>query len=723
MKGIVAFVLMGAILASAAPKLDNPLWETWEDTPMIRQWKELVAKEAWKNNTIGLDHEVPVPWTPLKVEGTSVSVWGRSFAFAGASLPVQLVSQEEEILASPVRFSALIDGKWVHSEPGTGKITERYPDYAVYVGATSVAGIPLKTRFTIEFDGFTWGEFEIGASSDGGKITRLALEFPLKRSVAEYYLKPSDTFAKQSIRDRWGKVEKDGKIGALNPGWSSMFTLANEKNGISFCSEGIAGWLSRKFDRRVEYLVGEKEVVARFNFIDNPPQGKSISTRVELGFNLLPYRPLNRKLMADFIYAWDASGWAYDEIVKSPSSAVRIVSPYFQGLDEIAKRPRRGDSCAPASIPIPRNPERFMNFLKKVRTDKPGTRIVYYTVGDLHADYDPVFIDNSDAWKGSGEKLDVESVYAYLRKKRGFLRRNCGWNRDYQDYKVFLHVYWAKQLGLDGYYWDDQVYTSCVNPEHKEHVRLDCNGKSLNLRPVRAYREMAKRIYKAIKKENPNAVFIGHAYPPWVPFSDLVIDGEVLRRLAGDKQYYTRFLKPEDCAHFYFSSRVDGSAKSLLPEYFGDYYTGPGAPKATCAMLSFLWMTDMSVWFQGCNAKVLLNRFIHPRGAFGVHDAEYLPYHRQTIAVPDGENVYCTIFRKKDKALLVVSNWNQEPVKGALTLNLAKLFAGMDSGALGRLAAVVADTRTPVEVQRTTGTSAKVEYDIPGEDFLLLEIQ
>ena len=560
----------------------------------------------------------------------------------------------------------------------------------------------------------------------GVNLTRLALDFPVRREVAEYFLKPSDTFSKQSVRDRWGKVECSGKIGVLNPGWSSIFTLGNEKVGISFCSEGIGGWLSKRFDRRVEYLVNEGEVMARFNFIDNPPQGKSLPTKVELGFNLMPYRPLNRKLMADFIYSWDASGWAYDEIVKSPSPAIRIVSSYFVGLDEVAKRPKRSDSCAPAAIPVPRNPERFMEFMKKLRIDKPGTRIVYYTVGDLHTDYDPVFIDNSDAWKGSSEPLDVETVYAFLRKQRGRLRRNCGWNREYQDYKVYLHTYWAEKLGLDGYYWDDQVYTSCINPEHKEHALKDCNGKPLNRRPIRAYREMAKRIYKALKKRNPNAVFIGHAFPPFVPFSDLVIDGEVLRRLAGDKQYYTRFVKPEDCAHFYFSSRVDGSAKSLLPEYYGDFYTGPGAPKATCAMLSFLWMTDMSVWFQGCNAKVLLNRFVHPRGAFGVHEAEYLPYHRQKMALPDSKNVYCTVFRKKEKALIAVSNWNQEAAKGTLTINLGELFPGKSAEALRQLHAFEGDTQSPLKMSplsaETTPVS-RVEYEIPAEDFFLLEIR
>ena len=724
--GFPVIASLAALSAFAAPRPDSPLWQTWEDTPMIREWKEIVAKEAWKGNTIGIDHEVPPPWIPLKIDGSSVAVWGRNFVFDGKALPAQLVSQGDNILSAPARFSALVGDKWETSAPGTGKFTETYPDRAVYVGETSVAGIPVKTRFTVEFDGFTWCEFEFGNAPEGVKIQRLTLDFPIRREIAVNFIKPSDDFTRKAVRERWGQVEKDGKLGALNPGWTSVFALGNEKVGISFCSEGVDGWLAKKFDRRVEYLVADKVVTARFNFIDDPPEGKGPATKIEMGFNILPYRSLDRKLLANFIYAWDASGWAYDEIVKSPSPAVRIVSSYFVGLDEVAKRPRRGDSCLPAAIPIPRSPERFQDFLRKARTDKPGTRIVLYTVGDLHTDYDPVFIDNSEAWKGATDKLDEETVYAFLRKKRGVLRRNCGWNRDYQDYKVFLHVYWAEKLGFDGYYWDDQVYTSCINPEHREHLKLDCNGKLLVKRPVRAYRELAKRIYKAIKKRNPDAVFIGHGYPPFCPFSDMAIDGEVLRRLSGDKQFYTRFVKPEDCAHFYFASRVDGSAKSLLPEHFGRYYTGENAPEATDALLSFMWMTDLSVWIHGCSGRVLLNRFIHPRGAFGVHDAEYLPYLRQKIAIAEAENVYCTIFRKDNKALIVVSNWNQTAAKGTLTINLGELFPKKSTGELYHLKAYRCEDQTPLKMSllpAEAACAAEMDFDISGENFLLVEIK
>ena len=121
-----------ALSLSAAPVTDSPLWKTWADTPMVREWKELVAKEAWKGNKIGLDHDVPPPWTPMTVKGATVGMWGREWNFADEALPRQIVSQGEELLAAPIRFAVEIDGKWTFSAPGSGKIVSTFPDQVVY---------------------------------------------------------------------------------------------------------------------------------------------------------------------------------------------------------------------------------------------------------------------------------------------------------------------------------------------------------------------------------------------------------------------------------------------------------------------------------------------------------------------------------------------------------------------------------------------------------------
>ena len=52
----------------------------------------------------GASAAVPRPWTPVKVDGETVSVWGRDYAFASNALPVSVKTQGRELLAGPMRI-------------------------------------------------------------------------------------------------------------------------------------------------------------------------------------------------------------------------------------------------------------------------------------------------------------------------------------------------------------------------------------------------------------------------------------------------------------------------------------------------------------------------------------------------------------------------------------------------------------------------------------------
>lgn len=727
-KSIFAAVLIGAMQISAAPTpADSPLWQVWDNSsPMIQEWQKLMQDEAWKDNTVGIDHTVPHPWTEVKSDAGKISVWGRDYIFDGKALPTQLTSQGVKMLASPVRFVALVNGKWETSAPGSGKIVESHPDQVIYQGETTLAGMKIKTRFTIEFDGFVWMEYTIGKRD--AKVERVALEFPLNRDIAQWYRKQSEGFTSKAIKDRWGKLTGNKTLGPLYPGWATDFCLHNDKVGIDFTCEGHAKWLVKDLKRRSEWIVSDKEVIVRFNFIDNPPQGMVGRTKIDLGFNMMPFRPLDRELMSRFIYSWEADlePHKYKDIVTMPYPPVRIISPYYWGLEAAAKRKSFHDGCAPYAIPAPRNPEKFIDYLKKLRTDRPGTRVVYYAVGDLHTEADPVFIANAEDWKGGPDKLDQDTVYGLISKRRGVLRKSCGLTKDFRDYKVFCLTWWADKVGLDGFYWDNQSFTACNNPNHPHHAAYDCYGRKIMMKPILQYREVAKRIYKTIKKNNPNAVFIGHETPPYSPFNDMVIDGEVLRRIAGDKQYYTRFVAPEDYNSVLFNSHIDGTAKSLLPEYAGKFHVGPESVPATNAMLAMLWMSDLNVWISTCNGEILRSRFVRPRAEFGIHDSEFIPFDKHEMAFVEVDKVYCTVFRKKDKVMVAVTNYNQTPVKDTLVVDLAALFPHLSTGDLYNIKAYDGESHAPVKMELAPSVEAclaEIPVEVGAENFRIFEFK
>ena len=59
--------------------------------------------------------QVLSPWTDLVVQATEqvvdVNIWGRIYNFAKAPLPTGILTQGEDVLASPIRLVGAVDGK------------------------------------------------------------------------------------------------------------------------------------------------------------------------------------------------------------------------------------------------------------------------------------------------------------------------------------------------------------------------------------------------------------------------------------------------------------------------------------------------------------------------------------------------------------------------------------------------------------------------------------
>ena len=47
----------------------------------------------WENNDLGMDHRVPAPWTPVKVNEKVLEIWGRNYIFGETLFPRQITSQ------------------------------------------------------------------------------------------------------------------------------------------------------------------------------------------------------------------------------------------------------------------------------------------------------------------------------------------------------------------------------------------------------------------------------------------------------------------------------------------------------------------------------------------------------------------------------------------------------------------------------------------------------
>ena len=55
----------------------------------------------WYDNTIGITDKAPKPFTPVKRQDNTISVWGRSYAFGKRLFPEQIATQGGAMLAGP----------------------------------------------------------------------------------------------------------------------------------------------------------------------------------------------------------------------------------------------------------------------------------------------------------------------------------------------------------------------------------------------------------------------------------------------------------------------------------------------------------------------------------------------------------------------------------------------------------------------------------------------
>ena len=698
--------------------------ETWEGPWLGGDL--LDGRTPWVGNKLGLDHRVPVPWTAMAVADGAVSCWGRQTVFDGKALPQQVMTQGMPLLTRPITLSATgMGGGLEAADAGRGQVVEQHADRVVWHGRLEAGGVAVQTETEVEFDGFTWLTLTVGPAPQA-KLKRLALDFPLQPYAAKYYVKSFEGYAPRLLKDTWGRVERSRRLKL------QAFTLSNEERGISFSAEGALGWRLERRDRQVEWIKSEDEVLVRFNMIDLfIPRPVTEKRTISLGWNAMPVKPMPRDFRRYLITTIGGEPERYKDLFDTGMTVLGIRLTSFLPEDLRRKyaieRPDAFASYVPIDTPRPYEVNGFKRYMTAFRSlGKHGQgRITIYTVGNHHNILDPVFVRSWAEWSGAGGVLN-DGVLEKVRGSKGQTpgsRRLCGWSRSFIDYKVWFMTHWLRELGLDGYYYDNQTFNVCQNPAHKHHQFTDERGRTLNVRPLLMYRQMAKRIYREIKRSNPQSIILGHGCSPMYPFVDVAIGVEFLHKLAGDKAYYTAFLTAEDCRGPFLNGHPLGIPFLWLPEHRGRYQYGPESAKSTRAMLSLLWLTDSSYWVAWSNFDVL-RKDAAVRGQFRIWEADWIPFWRQELAQADKEGIHIPVYRKRDSALLVMSNpGKQSHERMTVSVNVTELFPRVPD--FGNLRAKDAETGAELPMKRWLSmdqTVADITLSLPDQDYRLVTL-
>jgi len=165
---------------------DNELWR--------------LSRLRWLDSTIGLDDEPVAPYTPLEVQGRTVSCLGRRVRFADTGLPESIRSEFaktgdvgrgkgglREILAGPIALVAETADGVVPWSGGSAEIRKTAPGAVTAASHSRGGPIEMTCRAKMEFDGYINYRVAIAASRPID-VKDIRLEIPLRRDVATYMM-------------------------------------------------------------------------------------------------------------------------------------------------------------------------------------------------------------------------------------------------------------------------------------------------------------------------------------------------------------------------------------------------------------------------------------------------------------------------------------------------------------------------------------------------------
>lgn len=606
---------------------------------------------AWLGNKLGVNHSVPSPWTPLKVEKNSVGAWGREIKLAGSGFPEQIINQNKPMLVAPISLKVdLGDKKLVNFKHGKLEKLNSFDDEAVFKGVSTLNDIIVTTKATVEFDGFIKFELNISAKP-GVKVKRLMLDCPFRPDlIGPYYISPFRGYSPSLIFDTWGSIKTQRGFKFYN-----YFTLAGTELSMNWSAESPEGWRLQKRKRALEVIPSEDEFLFRVNFIDAfAPVEIGQSRKIVFALQPGPFRPALKDWRKYTALWWEPKPKRVAEVVETGLKPMVCLWPfstkgtaYKKHLPEYSRASRKA-----FNIPLPENPIQFREWIKETKS-AGGLVMPYINTDDFELLWGPGSGKFREEWAGKAlpEEIEKETPNGF-HPRHGFAV--CYWSDSWEDYYVYTLVNAMKNYKYDGYYCDNTGCRACSNPNHPDSHKafLDEDRRTWNRTPIFKTRNFYKRIYKAVKEANPNAVFFVNGGTSPFGFWDFRLTAEYLNRIGGEIKW-TEFATPEQIKGPFFRGQQFGVMKLGYPVCIGKNNGRDGVS----AMLSVLVMGDtVDFWEIMCHLPTLME-FDKLKASFKIWNAVWVPYWKSgDYMSSDKKDVYLTLYKKENEALLFISN-------------------------------------------------------------------
>lgn len=593
----------GAVLASTAERFAKP------------------GPPVWSGNELGTEDEVLPPWTPLKADkgARAFECWGREYEF-GTFLS-HCRASGEELLAGPLRLEAVVNGETVTLAGAPCRVETATDTRAALSGEASGGGLKATVRHEIEYDGFTWTELSLQPEGTQ-ELDELRLTWTMPAQQAS--LMHAD--AGRWINNQAGELKPEG----WSSDWLHFFWLGNEERGLAWYAESEQHWHPSEEKPTIQAVRDRDVVTVTVRMIAEPV---TVTDELRYGFGMMatPERPRPA----------DARRW---RMAPGVSPTFRIIWP--------------NNNMKYYGYPEPEDPGKFAEMVRS--SHEQGCLVVPYVNLNYVSAGAPEWGYYGQRWADPARAVTPSDVAAMGYASMG----TCPQIRDWQDFILYRINEMIDRDEVDG------IYIDCWNPYPCKVGGCgwtDAEGKVQPTRPIRAYRQIIRRVYSLFARKRPDPLLMVHMSSqvviPMLSFTHTILDGEQFR--SGDLRDDYLDLLPPDMFRAEFMGRNWGPVAFFLPE-FRDDYKATGTP----SLAAYLMLHDVNAWPIWSEIEPW-DRLYESSDAFGLAEADFLPYWEDSGVRADPQ-VLVSSYVQDGKAMLAVMNTGVE-IEAALSLDPERL--------------------------------------------------
>ncbi|MGD0090997.1 MAG: glycoside hydrolase domain-containing protein [Planctomycetota bacterium] len=634
-------------------------------------------KFKWWNTTAGNIEKVLPPWTPVKVKGQEIEVWGRTMTIGAAGLPAQVVSQGRALFAAPAVLRAeLPGGKTVEALGAAAKIASAAGHRVVADSRATLGDIEVASHVTAEFDGMYKVEMTLTPKGKAD-VKSLKMAVPLDPAVAGYVYGKGEGIREGFYmgylpQDKTGTIWDCRKTGsqAMTVGSFIPYVwVGNPEAGICWFADSDRGWVPSSTTPAIELLRKDKSVEMVFNLISEAFTMDAPRTII-FAFQASPAKALQGAWRANrwwcgSTFDWGGGGWVYPD---GKGSTIWQSRPHTTVVELCRK--------------------------KADEVHKGGGLVVPYFEYNTMADAgEQAYF--GEAWKTSSGPLF--------------------YGKSLSDYIIWNLDDWIKSCGIDGWYLDNVRPVCCDNINAGRGYRLPDRRVQPEFNMF-GMREFFLRLRAVFHENGKDSVIVNHMTNnqilPWNAAVDVAYDGE------------HHVIYPEmgkDFMDFWTLERLFtivpgtwGINVNFMNEYQGAW--DPEAKrKAMRAYSGAVLMHDALP--TGNSASDGSQRSIMAaRDRFGIagDDVSFIGYWKKDsgLACPT-QNVYLAGWAKPGKVLVGVVNWGEK----------AEADVRLDFKKLGLPATCKASDAEKPETQLAVSADGRLTVPVEHHDFRLIIVE